>query len=217
MSSEMHSLKTRLRNHYLPLLILTALTMIVFRFAWKTLTVIPFLTRATGYIGLFLIAVSMLTGPLNIVLKRRNPLSSYFRRDIGIFGGTVAVVHSITGLFVHLHGQMWKYFLEKTAGGYVLKFDDFRLANYTGLIAALLILALLITSNDLSVVRLKPQNWKALQRLAYIMFPLIVVHTLFYRLMSKHLAAFWYFYLPVFVVVVLMQLTGFMLKRQAPR
>ena len=39
------------------------------------------LSTTTGYVALVLLAVTLLTGPLNIALGRRNPVSSYFRRD----------------------------------------------------------------------------------------------------------------------------------------
>ncbi len=210
--TRMESIKLRLLRHYLPLLILTVIAFILFRQFWSELPVIPFIVRATGYIGIVLLGYSLLIGPVKVLSRGRYAVSTYYRRDIAIFGGAVSVFHTVAGLFVHLRGQMWKYFLERTAEGYTLKFDNFRLANYTGLIAALLILILLITSNDLSIRKLHHGRWKNIQRMAYIIFPLIVIHALFYRLMSKHLNGFYYFYLPVFAVILIFQLAG-MTKR----
>jgi sulfoxide reductase heme-binding subunit YedZ len=201
-----------LKRHYLPLIVLTIVVTIILHFALVKLPAIPFITRITGYIGIFLIAFTLLIGPFELIFRRRLFHSPNFRRDLGIFGGIVAIIHSVVGLFVHLHGQMWKYFVEKTATGFAFQFDNFRLANYTGLLAALMILIMLVTSNDLSVRTLHFPTWKAIQRLAYFMFPLVVVHAIFYKIMSKHLTSLYAIYLPVFVVVLLIQLTGMRVK-----
>jgi sulfoxide reductase heme-binding subunit YedZ len=59
--------------------------------------------------------------------------------------------------------------------------DVFGLANYTGLVAALLLLALLATSNDASLRALGTPGWKSLQRWNYGVFGLLIVHTLGYQ------------------------------------
>ena len=208
----MKKLSTRIKKHYLPLLIVSFITTVIFHYTWSNLQTIQFITRTTGYIGLFLIGFTLIIGPVNLILKQRNPISSYFRRDIGIFGGSIAVIHSVAGLFVHLKGQMWKYFLDKTAEGYGLKFDDFRLANYTGLIAALLILGLLITSNDLAVRKLTLGKWKNFQRMAYIVFLLITAHAVFYKLVSETINEVFFLYLPFILLILAFQLTGITLR-----
>ncbi len=209
----MDSIGDRLKKHYLPLIGLTLISWLIFHFLWKNLTFIPFSVKLTGYIGIILIAFSLIIGPANILLKSRYPLSSHFRRDIGIYGGIIALYHSAAGLFVHLRGQMWKYFFDQNPdGGFALKYDNFRLANYIGLLAALLIILMLITSNDYSVKKLRPMNWKTIQRLAYFMFPMLVAHALFYKLMAKHLNEFYAIYLPLFLIVVLFQLSGMSIK-----
>ena len=38
-------------------------------------------TTATGYVALGLLALTLLIGPANLLLRRRNPVSSYLRRD----------------------------------------------------------------------------------------------------------------------------------------
>jgi len=81
-------------------------------------------------------------------------------------------------------------------------------------LAALMILFMLMTSNDVSVRTLSFPTWKAIQRLSYFMFPLILVHALLYRINSKHLTGFYAIYLPVFLIVLLFQLTGVSLKQK---
>jgi sulfoxide reductase heme-binding subunit YedZ len=51
------------------------------------------LTVATGYVGVGLLAVTLLLGPANLVLRRRNPVSTYLRRDVGIWTAGFSSVH----------------------------------------------------------------------------------------------------------------------------
>jgi sulfoxide reductase heme-binding subunit YedZ len=41
-------------------------------------------TVATGYLATGLLALTLLIGPANLLLRRRNPVSSYLRRDVGM-------------------------------------------------------------------------------------------------------------------------------------
>jgi sulfoxide reductase heme-binding subunit YedZ len=58
----------------------------------------------------------------------------------------------------------------------------FGLSNYTGLFAGLILLALLATSNDVSLRKLGNPGWKSLQRWNYACFGLTAIHTFGYLL-----------------------------------
>ncbi|MBI2873596.1 MAG: hypothetical protein HYY09_00770, partial [Firmicutes bacterium] len=58
-------------------------------------------TVATGYIATGLLALTLLIGPANLLLCRRNPVNSYLRRDVGTWTAVFSVVHVIYGLQVH--------------------------------------------------------------------------------------------------------------------
>ena len=114
----MNKITQRPKTHFLPLIVLTAITISILYFVWETMDAITFITDTTGYISLFLIVVSLVVGPVNLLLKRKNPVLTYIRRDIEIYGGVLAVVHSITGLFFYLRSYKWKYFFDKTEHAY---------------------------------------------------------------------------------------------------
>ena len=59
--------------------------------------------------------------------------------------------------------------------------SETRIANYTGLIAALVLLALLATSNDASLRKFDTPGWKQLQRWNYLCFALVAIHTFTYQ------------------------------------
>src|SRR5665648_9697 len=208
----MHNLIKRLKIHYLPLLSVILFASLIFHHNWPNRDMITFITGASGYISLILITFSLIIGSVNLVFNRNNPVSTYFRRDIGITGGILAVIHSVAGLFVHLRGSNWKYFLNKTEFGYSVRLDDFGLANYTGLISALIIIVLLMTSNDFSFRKLNPSTWKNIQRFSYLAFIFALIHSIYYKIVQTNLDLIWYLYLPLFIFVLLFQMIGIRMK-----
>ena len=208
----MNNLITRFKIHYLPLLSVVLIASLIFHYNWPKRDAITFITGASGYISIILITFSLLIGSFNLLLKRTNPISTYFRRDIGITGGVLAVIHSVAGLFVHLRGSNWKYFLNKTEFGYSVRLDDFGLANYTGLISVLIILLLLTTSNDFSFRKLNPLIWKNIQRFSYLAFAFAIIHSVYYKIVQTNLSLVWYLYLPLLLVVILFQIVGIRMK-----
>ena len=95
----------RLKKHYLPLLSLVLIAGLIFYFKRANRDTITFITQATGYISIIILSISLIIGSVNLLLNHKNPISTYLRRDISIIGGALAVIHSITGLFVHLRGK----------------------------------------------------------------------------------------------------------------
>jgi sulfoxide reductase heme-binding subunit YedZ len=208
-----NSIKNRFKTHYLPILVLSIIFCLIFYIFWKpTLPVIPFITYTSGYLSIFLLAVSLLLGPINIILRRKNPISTYIRRDIGIFGGILGIIHSVVGLFMHFIGKPWLYFVKEVGDDLVIRFGNFGLANYTGLFGALILILLLIISNDYFLGKLMAVKWKNLQRFTYLMFLLVIAHSIFYRLNANKEDLIIFLYLPMFLIVLAFQLIGIWLK-----
>lgn len=147
---------------------------------------------ATAYPALLLLALTLLTGPLNVLLRRRNPVSSDLRRDIGIWAGIVSVAHSVIGQCVHLRGRPWLYYIYDRRQSHWLpvRHDLFGFANYTGLAGTLIVLALVASSNDYSLRRLGTPGWKKLQRWNYAVFGLVAAHAIGYLLIEKQKLSF---------------------------
>jgi methionine sulfoxide reductase heme-binding subunit len=203
----------RFKRHYLPLLLLVFIVTLFFYVYRGNRNIITFITQATGYVSIIVLSASLILGTINLLLKIRNPVSTYFRRDISIVGGSLAVLHSVTGLFVHLRGKTWLYFLNETDHGYSIRLDNFGLANYSGLLSALIIMFLLIISNDYFLKKLNPSNWKNLQRLSYLMYILIIIHCYYYRIGKENLNLIYLFYLPLILIILTFQVIGIRLKR----
>jgi sulfoxide reductase heme-binding subunit YedZ len=137
------------------------------------------LTTATGYVALALLALTLLIGPANLLLRRRNPVSSYLRRDVGAWTALFSAVHVVVSLEVHGSGQIRDFLDFFVPGGSPLT-NSFGWGNWTGLAALVIVAGLLALSSDAALRRLRAKNWKRLQRLNYVLFALVIVHAFFY-------------------------------------
>jgi len=139
---------------------------------------------ATAYPAMVLLTATLLVGPWNWIRKKPNPVSSDLRRDVGIWAGILALVHTGVGQCVHLRGRPWLYYVygpTEHHHAFPLRQDAFGFANYTGAVSALLVIALLATSNDYSLRTLGTSEWKKLQRWNYAVFGLAGAHALLYQ------------------------------------
>ena len=159
----------------------------------------------TAYPALFLTAATMVVGPLNVLLRRANPISFDLRRDLGIWAGITALAHTAVGLNVHLRGKMWLYFVDTHNR---LRHDAFGFGNYTGSIAALLFILLLALSNDMSLRKLGGARWKTLQRWAYAAIALTGVHAVLYQNIEKRILPFVVVLFTALGVIFVFQLAG---------
>jgi sulfoxide reductase heme-binding subunit YedZ len=209
------NIRDRLVRHYLILIILVISASCIFYFNKGQRDTITFIAWSSGIISFVLLAASLIFGPLNLLFKRINRVSTYIRRDLGITAGFLALLHSVTGLFVHLRGKAWMYFLNKSETGFSIRLDDFGMANWTGLVAAILVLVLLLTSNDAMLRMMTPGIWKNIQRLSYLMFLLVVVHIYFYYEGNKNKDLIHFFYIPVILIVMAMQGAGMLIRKKS--
>jgi sulfoxide reductase heme-binding subunit YedZ len=137
-------------------------------------------TLATGYVALGLLTLTLLIGPANLLLRRRNPVSSHLRRDVGAWTAIGSVVHVIFGLQVHGGGQISDFLDYFVAPNGSPRLNSFGLGNWTGLAALVIVGGLLALSSDLALRKLKARPWKRLQRLNYALFALVILHAFFY-------------------------------------
>lgn len=173
-------------------------------------------SMATAYAALAFLALCMWLGPWNILRRRRVPVSFDLRRDMGIWAGALALLHTAVGLTVHLRGRMWMYFFRKLHPLRVQN-TQFGFANYVGLIAALLFVLLLVLSNDLSLRKLGTRRWKSLQRWIYAAFALTVIHGVAYQLVEKRRLPWVIVFAGLSVTVIAIQAAGFVRTRRAQR
>ncbi|WP_348267130.1 ferric reductase-like transmembrane domain-containing protein [Edaphobacter paludis] len=165
------------------------------------------LSMSTAYASLLFLCTTLLLGPWNTLRRRPNPVSFDLRRDIAIWAGLLAILHTAVGLTVHLRGRMWMYFLKQR---HPIKFQTglFGSANDIGLLSALFFLVLLVISNDVSLRALGLQRWKSLQRWTYVAVGLAIVHGILFQLVEKRRLPWVLVFATLSIFMVVVQLAG---------
>lgn len=164
-------------------------------------------SMATAYSSILFLCATLSLGPWNTLLRRPNPVSFDLRRDLGIWAGLLALLHTGVGLTVHLRGRMWMYFLKQR---HPLKLQTglFGSANDIGLLSALLFVMLLVISNDLSLRSLGLQRWKSLQRWTYVAVGLAIVHGILFQLVEKRHLPWVLVFAALSLFLIVVQLIG---------
>jgi sulfoxide reductase heme-binding subunit YedZ len=208
-------IQRRLIKHHFPLLVLSAGSVTILYFTRPYQDVLSRASFATAYPALALLAFTLLVGPWSLLRNRRNPLSSDFRRDLGIWAGMLSVVHSAIGQNVHLRGRPWLYYVYSSQERHIfpVRHDLFGLANYTGAGSVLLIIALLATSNDYSLRVFGTPRWKQLQRWNYAVFSLAAIHSLAFQAVEKQSLPFVSTVIVCVAITICLQLAGFIRRR----
>ncbi len=210
------TLRQRLLHHHLPLAMVSA-TCFLLVFELVKTKYLPFgLSMATAYTGMLLLGVTLVLGVLKVLRGETSPVSTDWRRDVGIWAALFALAHLVIGLQVHAPGRMQTYFLYPTEEGRVfpLRLDTFGCTNHLGLLAGLLLIFLLVLSNDWSLARLGAKSWKGLQRWNYVVFGLVVVHGVLYQILEKRVVAWVITFAILTVLVVALQAAGFLRRRK---
>ncbi|UWZ86718.1 ferric reductase-like transmembrane domain-containing protein [Occallatibacter riparius] len=203
-------LQKRLLRHHLPLFLLSCASASALYFTRPYPDVLTRLSFSTAYPAMALLAITLLTGPWNILRRRTNPVSSDLRRDIGIWAGILGVIHTAVGQCVHLRGKPWLYYVygpqEHHHG---LRHDVFGFSNYAGALSVLLLAALLAMSNDWSLRRLGTRQWKSLQRWNYAVFALAAAHAIGYLVIEQQKLPFDTVIAICIAITLVMQALGF--------
>jgi methionine sulfoxide reductase heme-binding subunit len=165
------------------------------------------LSFSTAYAGLMLLVAGLAVGPINLLRRRPNPVSTDLRRDIGIWAGIYGIAHTVAGLQVHMGGHMLRYFV--AAPGFVpAGTKAFIAANWLGLVGALLFLVLVTISNDVALRMLGTARWKLLQRSTYVVIAVVVAHGAVYQLLEKRVRILVIVFAVLAIVVVSLQTAG---------
>ena len=206
--------KTRAKDHAI-LLIVTGVLFVTFIVLIPGDDVKYLWSMATGYVSIILLAITLLIGPLNIYSKKVNPVSSDLRRDAGFWCGLMSLAHIVIGIQVHM-GNIWLYFFKAVKGDDSYKFRDdlFGWANYAGLVAGLIVLVLLLLSNDLSLKWLRPRRWKNIQRWNYLLFALVLMHGIMYQIIEKRTMVIILLFSMIMLMPVIGQSLGFSIARK---
>ena len=209
----MGSRAIRVRRHVALGVTSAVLTAVLFRIVPSTQGLAR-VSTATAYVGLALLCASLMLGPWNVLQRRRNPVSTNLRRDVGIWAGIVGVVHVVVGLQVHMGGKLRDYFFDPAVVSQLaIRADPFGLANYTGLVATVILVILLALSSDWSIRWFGTRRWKAIHRTNYAAFVLVAAHGGIYQLLEKRHLPFVGLFVTLMLAAIVVQVAGFRLVR----
>jgi sulfoxide reductase heme-binding subunit YedZ len=214
-SAKTRRLQRRLVRHYLPLAALSGLAMIVVDQVLRPHEdKLGRLVIASAYAALLLIGATLLIGPLNLLRRRPNPVSSDLRRDVGIWAGLVSITHMLCGLQWHYPWEPWKFFWDGN-GANPLRLDSFGQASFLGLGGILIVALLLAISSDRAFRNLGRQRWKALQRLNYVLLGLITLHAIIFIPTDERDQRYLLLVAGIVSVVIVGQIAGVAQRRRA--
>ena len=201
-------------KHHLPLALFSVAGSAAFAYIGPHGDWITAVSFGTAYPALVLLGFALAIGAWWALRGRTHPISSDVRRDVGIWAGILTLVHAVVGQCVHLRGRPWLYYVygpqEHHRG---LRHDLFGFNNFSGLVGTLLVIALLATSNDLSLRRWGAAKWKSLQRWNYAIFALAAAHTFGYETMEKQKIGFVMIAAICAAATVSLQVAGFLMRR----
>ena len=209
-------LRRRLVRHHVPLGLASAAAVCLFYAMVDSKGTMFRWSMATAYVGFALLGASLALGPLNILRHRPNPVSTDLRRDVGIWGGILSVVHFLVGWQVHMKHR-YLYWLREIDGTerLTVRLDAFGFANYTGLAAVVAVVLLLALSNDFALRRLGTARWKTLQRWNYPLFALVLVHAAAYQVIENRHVPYVLLFAAMLLPILLLQAAGFRAQRAA--
>lgn len=141
---------------------------------------------ATGTTATMLLVTTLSIGPMRVLRRAKpNPVHIAWRRTTGIWTAIVAWIHVAFGITIHSPGwRLYTHFLTYRAYP-----DRLLLAlsfgYWVGMLAALTLLVLALTSNTRSMRWLGATQWKRVQRSTYLVFSLVVTHVVLLQYQEK--------------------------------
>lgn len=141
--------------------------------------------RATADASIVLLSATMALGPLAKLWPAWAHLLP-FRRELGVHAVLLAFVHTaiiLEGWVEWNLARLVGFEFHPGLGQYVMVQHGFGLANLVGVLALAYGLTLVATSNNRAVRFLGGPVWKFLQRGAYLLWALVLVHTVYFLFM----------------------------------
>lgn len=129
---------------------------------------------------------------------------------MGTWTAAASIAHVVLGLGVHSTGKVIDYFVRDAKP----LLNSFGLGNWTGLAALVIVVVLLTLSTDSAMRELKARTWKDLQRLSYLLFVLVILHSFFYGALLRPASPFTLAGILIVIAVVAGQAAGFRLRRR---
>jgi sulfoxide reductase heme-binding subunit YedZ len=175
----------RARRHFtLFVLVIGGVSIVVF--AAPAENTIDRVSMLTAWQFLVLLAVVLLIGPIRLLRTGRLRYNMYLRRDLGIWAGITGLMHLFAGTGESMTPAYIVEFVNVVAGegSEALRKQLFIWATIVGLVIGVMVLLLLLLSNDAAIRRLGIRWWKGLHRTSYAVFALTIGHAVAFQVLE---------------------------------
>lgn len=133
--------------------------------------------RATGTLGILMLHMILMIGPLARLNNRFLPLL-YNRRHFGVSMFLIGAIHAIFSIIqFHALGNV-----NPIASIFLSNTDYSSLADFPfqvlGFFALIILLLMAVTSHDFWLANLSPKFWKGLHMMVYVAYGLLIMHVM---------------------------------------
>ena len=176
----------RWRNHIVLTIFSLVVTWLVLIFSNEP--VADIFSIASAYLCLLLLTAVLILGPLQVVLfKVRRQVNNYLRRDVGLWVALMGLVHLILATKLSMTSEYVDKFVKMPTDGLSesLRMSLFLWGSLIAYIIGLLLILLVILSNDRVLKKIGRKWWKRLQRSAYLVFVLTIIHGLIFQIVES--------------------------------
>ena len=191
-------------------------TIALFALFGSGVTFLDHISLATAYLCLLLMASALSLGPLRVLGSNPLPVNIYLRRDIGIWAGVTGLVHlfvatelSMSPRYMQLYVNISKGLLPDTT-----RAGLFSWGSIAGFVVGIIVLMLVVLSNDKIMRFIGTKWWKRLQRLAYPAFVLTVLHGLAFQALEARPVIAIVIVILAFAGALILQISGFRAVRK---
>ncbi|MBI1389195.1 MAG: hypothetical protein GC154_12180 [bacterium] len=165
------------------------------------------INRSWADASIVFLAVTLLIGPLVRLWPDLKTLTLW-RRDMGMWFGITALIHICVLLQMNLHWNVLRFFMDEDH--HLLKAAA-HASNWIGLVAIVITLVLMGTSNGWSERFLGPGGWKWIQQSSYSVFYLSYLHAYIFVILidPRQSTAFLWISISGLIMTMLMQFAAF--------
>lgn len=200
---------SRLRAHFL----LAVACLVVLVAAWgvgESDGALDRVSLVSAYLFLALISVVLLIGPLRAVQTGRTLGNHMVRRDVAIWAAFTGLVHLVAGVAQSMTPQYLEVFVTHAAvpPSAAMREAYFFWSAIVGFVVGILLVILLLLSNNWSLTLIGQRWWKRLHRLSYIVFALTFVHGLGFQILESRSWIGYVLVVTIMLVVCIAQVRG---------
>jgi DMSO/TMAO reductase YedYZ heme-binding membrane subunit len=170
----------------------------------------------SAWICMFYMSTALVIGPLRRARGELAPANIHIRRDLGIWGALLGLLHFYAGNVVAMNQVYIGTFVRGPLAPSMesLRNQLFSWGSILGLIVALIFLLLLAISSDRALRWLQLSRWKKIQRSAHAALWLTVLHGIAFQLLESRIVPL-VLLVTLTIAVFAIQLRGRRKNRQA--